>query len=234
MLTRLLKDVSEKDKEEAIKRLITDSTPDTDFFFMAVLSVLMATFGLLIDNVPVLIASMLIAPLLSPVLGIALGIVMADSKLILRSAYAIGKSFVIAIFLSSVITLFFLNFVKDGLPGYGQGFDEAYIIYFAIAVVAGIAASFASVAPQLRGALPAAAIAVTLIPPIAAIGIGIAKFDWAIISNAFIIFVINTLGIVFASMVMFSLMSLYTKRTTAHKVALAEDRKNIKNRNEKI
>ena len=84
-----LNTLSEADKSKAVEKLITDSTPDFDFFLLMTLSMLMATFGLLIDSAAVVIGSMLIAPLLSPILSFSLGIVMSDSKLISRSFYTI-------------------------------------------------------------------------------------------------------------------------------------------------
>lgn len=221
----LFADFDHATKMKALRSLISDSTPDADFFFMIILSVLMATFGLLIDNIPVLIASMLIAPLLSPVLSMALGIVTADKKLIFRSFYAIAKSFVIAVAISALVTLFFLPFVNEGLPYFGQNF-EVYIIYFAIAVISGIAASYSLVSPHFNSTLPAAAIAVTLIPPIAATGVGIAKFNWTIISSSILIFILNIIGIIFASLVMFSLMHFYIKRYEVNQIIEEEDGKN--------
>ncbi|HCC22362.1 TPA: hypothetical protein DEP86_03075 [Candidatus Uhrbacteria bacterium] len=52
---------------------------------MITLSVIMATFGLLVGSASIIIGSMLIAPLLSPILGFSMGIVMADRALISRS-----------------------------------------------------------------------------------------------------------------------------------------------------
>lgn len=222
-MSKSLLGFSDSDKSKAIEDLIIESTPDKDFFFMVVLSVLMATFGLLINNIPVLIASMLIAPLLSPVLSLALGIVMADNHLIGRSVITLAKAVVLAVFLSAMVTFFFLPLVSDGLVGYSDAAWDIFIILFFISVLAGTAASFATVSPTLNAALPAAAIAVTFIPPIAAIGIGIAKLNWTIISNAVMIFMLNVLGIVFSALVMFSLMRLYTKRVIARRTAIAED-----------
>jgi len=74
---------------------------------MTLLSVLMATFGLLLNNVAVIIGSMLIAPILYPILGVSLGITMSDSSLISRSSLTLIKSSVVGVFASFVATLFF-------------------------------------------------------------------------------------------------------------------------------
>ncbi len=106
MLT-LFNTLSEKDKSDAIEWMIRGSTPRQDFFFMMLLSVLMATFGLLLNNVAVIIGSMLIAPILYPILGVAMGITMSDSALILRSSRTLVKSAAVGIGAAFVATLFF-------------------------------------------------------------------------------------------------------------------------------
>jgi len=221
MVVVLFNRLSEKDKSDAIKRIIKESTPDQDFFLMIILSILMATFGLLIDNTAVIIGSMLIAPLLSPILGLSLGVVMADHMLIARSFYTVIKSLAYGIFGAAIVTLLFSSNYHDTTEIVSR--TEPSMIYAAIAVVAGLAASFAIAVPEVSPTLPGVAIAVALIPPIAVTGIGVARFDWNIISNSFLLFALNTAGIVFSSMVIFSLMNLYVKRTVVASAVKKED-----------
>ncbi|MCD6150000.1 TIGR00341 family protein [bacterium] len=220
----LFNNLSEKDKSNAIENLITESTPRQDFFLMVILSVLMATFGILINNTAVIIGSMLIAPILYPILSLSLGIVMADFKLISRSFYTLLKSMVFGIAAAALIALFFAQ-------GYETSLVEPSLIYVMIAIIAGLAASFALIKPQLSETLPGIAISVTLIPPLAATGIGIAKFDWNLISNSFVLFMVNAIGIIFASMIVFSLMHLYIKRVEARK-AIKKEEKAVKQEKE--
>jgi uncharacterized hydrophobic protein (TIGR00271 family) len=217
----LFNHLTEKDKSTAIEKLISDSTPDQAFFLMVILSVLMATFGLLIDSAAVIIGSMLIAPILSPILSLSLGVVMADPKLISRSFYTIVKSLAYGISGAAIVTLLFnSNYVTTSEI---IARTEPSLIYAAIAVIAGLAASFALVMPKISASLPGVAISVALIPPIAVTGIGIARFDWHIISNSFMLFAMNAAGIVFASMVVFSLMNLYVKKSVVKSAVKKED-----------
>ena len=224
MFFEIFNNLTEAEKDVAVKGLISESTPRHDFFLMMILSVLMAACGLLINSSAVIIRSMLIAPLLSPILSLSLGVVMSDYKLITRSFYVIVKSVAFSLTAAAVLAIFFLP------QGYGITSEitartNTSIIYFIIAVLAGAAASFAYIKPQLNKTLPGIAIAVALIPPLSVSGIGIAMLDWNIISKSFSLFLINIVGIVFASMVVFSLMNLYMKRTLAEKAIDKEDRK---------
>lgn len=202
----IFKGISDEEKTKAVKELISHSTPNQDFYFMIFLSIIMATFGLLIDNTPVVIGSMLVAPMMHPILTMALGIVMADTKIIWRSGVTILLSMSIGIVAAVVITALFspgdLNLEQTSFYNVEESF-----IYSAIAIVAGLAASFATTKPKLNPTMPGTAIAVTLVPPLAAIGIGIAKLDWQIITNSFVLFIVNVFGIIFASMFVFSLMN---------------------------
>jgi uncharacterized membrane protein len=101
------KNFSEKNKAEAVQNLITESSPRRDFFIMIGLSILMATFGLLLDSVAVIIGSMLVAPLLYPLLSFSLGVVIADFKLMGRSIYTIVRSSLLGITLATLTTLLF-------------------------------------------------------------------------------------------------------------------------------
>ncbi|MBU1160064.1 DUF389 domain-containing protein, partial [Patescibacteria group bacterium] len=78
---------------------------------------------------------------------------------------------------------------------------------------------------QLNETLPGIAVSVAIIPPLAVIGIGIAKLNWAVISGSFLLLLINILGIIFASMIIFSLMNLSVKKKVAQEVAKKEDKK---------
>lgn len=213
----LFNNLTEKDKSNAIENLIVESTPRQDFFLMVILSVVMAAFGLLINNMAVIIGSMLIAPILYPILSLSLGVVIADFKLISRSFYTLIKSVVFGIAAAALIALFFAQ-------DYEMYFVEPSLISVMIAIVAGLAASFALIKPQLSETLPGVAISVTLIPPLAATGIGIAKFDWNIISDSFVLFLANAIGIIFASMIVFSLMHLYIRRVEARKAIKKEEK----------
>ena len=224
MLLALFNNLTEKDKSDAVENLIENSTPNKDFFLMIILSVLMATFGLLINSPAVIIGSMLIAPILHPILSLALGIIISDTRLIYRSFYTVLKSLAYGIAAAALVTVFF-SYEGYSLTEEILARTEPSLAYAGIAIIAGLAASFALVKPKMSEALPGIAISVALIPPLAVTGIGIAKFDWGIISSSFILFIINSVGIIFSSMIVFSLMNLYVKRKVAETTIIKEDRK---------
>lgn len=216
-----LENLTEADKTRTVEKLIKESTCTTDFILMTCLSMLMAALGIAINNVPIVIGSMLISPVLFPVLSLSLGIVMSDMKLIGRSFYAMVKSILIGLALVLVFSMF-INFELDGPTSLIHNFQPS-LIYFLVAFIAGLAASFALAKPEVSETLPGVAISVALIPPLAAVSIGIVNLDWEIVSSSLKLFLLNVVGIVFSSMLFFSMMNFYIKRVIVKKIIKEED-----------
>jgi uncharacterized hydrophobic protein (TIGR00271 family) len=163
---------------------------------------------------------MLIAPLLSPIMSLSLGVTLSDKNIVSRSFLTLTKSLIYGVLISMLAT-----FLMWGITGEGS-FQEFYnpeimsrtigtFPYFIIAIIAGLATSFARVKPNLNAALPGTAIAVALVPPLATIGIGLATLNLGVAFGALGLFLLNTIGIIAAAVVMFSLMRIYTKRKHA-------------------
>ncbi len=226
MFSSLFGSVTSEEKTKAIEELITHSSPNYGFFLMVALSVSMAAFGAVLDDSVILIGSMLIAPVLYPILSLALGLVLAENPLIIRSSYTIFKSFLYAIVAGFIIgTLFGIrgDFVPEAIQIIA--FEKPSLAYTVVAAISGIAASFAVVKPSLSETLPGVAISVSLVPPLAVVGIGFSLFDLGIIINSFLLFLVNVCGVVFSAMIVFSLFQLSRKRTVAEEVIKEEDKK---------
>ena len=219
-LFKIFTDVSSEEKNEAIEVLIEHSTPRRDFFLMVVLSVAMAVFGIYLDSIVVLIGSMLIAPVLYPILTIALGIVISDISLIKRSTNTLWKSILYAMIVSVIIGLF-LPLDTPEIPGIGG--DSIIVVYALVAIASGVAASLAMAKPHMNESMPGVAVSVSLVPPLAFVGVGLAEWNWLLVQTYTVIFVVNVIGIIFASMVVFSLLNMSAKKEVAeHEIEKTE------------
>jgi uncharacterized hydrophobic protein (TIGR00271 family) len=217
--------VSEGDKDAAIEAVVQHASPRQDFFLMLVLSIAMAVFGVLLESTVILIGSMLIAPLLYPLLSLALGIITSDSKLIGRSFYTFIKSVGVALLAGFAISFLF--------AGDGSGFvfplgivagGSQSLMYAVVAVIAGFAAAFAVTKPHLNETMPGVAISVALVPPLAVAGVGLSFLNWEVTSNALLLFAVNVIGVVFSAMVVFALFRFGVKRTVTHEVLKEEEK----------
>lgn len=213
MLRALFGNVSEEDKNTAIQNIVGHATPRQDFFVMMGLSVAMAVFGILLDSIVILIGSMLIAPLLYPLLSFALGVITTDSNLMARSFSTITKSVGYGLVVGFVIGFVFSN--HDATTIFPNAVISSSLMYSVVAVIAGFAAALAMTKPHLNETLPGVAISVALVPPLATAGIGLALFEWQIVSDSLLLFIVNAIGIVFSSMIVFSLFRFAVKQRVA-------------------
>lgn len=209
-----LRAIEDKDKTSVVRRLMEYSTPDFDYFYLIGLSVLMATFGLLLNSGAIVIGSMLIAPLMYPILGISLGLVMSNYSVLGRSFSTLIKSLTIGLFLAA-IGAFFFGGSETYMTAEVLSRTEPSLLHLCVAVIAGAAVAYMMAKPEWSDTLPGVAISVALIPPLATVGIGIAALDPFIIKGASVILVLNIIGIIGTAMVIFLLMNLATKAKIA-------------------
>lgn len=225
MFDVLFNTVSGEEKEKAIENIITHASPRQDFFLMMVLAVAMAAMGVVTDSTIILIGSMLIAPMLYPLLSLSLGIVISDSPVMGRSLYTLAKSTVFALAAAFVIGLFFTGTDLSTIHIVTQSVPK--LAFAIVAGIAGFAAAFAMTKPNLNEMLPGVAISVALVPPLAVAGIGLAHFEWGIFAQAFLLFLTNVVGIVLFATVVFSLFNFAAKRKAVVE-AVKKDTKEVK------
>ncbi len=215
--------VDDEAKARAVARLVRGSTPDFDFFFLMVLSVVMATVGIIIDSPTVVIGSMLIAPILFPVLSLALGVVLGDYLIFYRALTTLGFATALSVALAMAVVLMVPG--EIAMTAELASRAEPTLAYLIIAVVSGFAVSYALVQPGLNETLPGIAISVALLPPLSATGALAAMGEWSASVGAFALFVVNVLGILIAAIVSFMLMNLAASRHAAVAVVKKEEKR---------
>lgn len=217
MFIGIFDNVENKEKEEAIETLVANSSPRQDYFFLVILSISMATLGVLLDSIIVVIGSMLIAPVLYPVIGIGMGIAVFDDDLTFRSAYTLAQSVVVALLFAILIGIFFDQSVLTTQIVQTMKETEYVLMYFVIAVIAGFASSLSVIKPQMSESFSGIAVSVALVPPLAIAGIAAAHLNLALTSSMLVLFSANIAGIVIASGLLFVAMRLHVKKSFAEK-----------------
>lgn len=213
--------VDSAERRQVVEKLIEESSPRRSFFMMIVLSTALATLGLLIENIPVVIGAMLVAPLLTPVLCTSMGVVIYDFRLTRRSFVSIIKAVFVAIITAAVIT-FLTQSSQGGLALVAQ--LKPTVIFVYIAFISGLAAAYAWGNPRMKEALPGVAISVTLIPPLAGVGIGLALFNFQIIADTLMLLIINLVCITLMSVLIFQFMGFYKERRSAERAIKKEEK----------
>jgi uncharacterized hydrophobic protein (TIGR00271 family) len=205
---RIVPPISQKRRGEVQVQLRDSSHPDFDFFLLVLLSSVIATLGLLIDSPATIIGAMLVAPLMSPIIGLGLASIRGDDRFLRDAASALLRGALLSIFIAFLLTwgnrfMPFIDLRVDNLPGEVLARTRPSPIDLSIALAGGLAAAFALAMPNISAALPGVAIATALMPPLCTIGIGLAFSRWDVAGGAFLLFITNSVTIAFAAMLVF-------------------------------
>ncbi len=206
--------IEREDRARAVRELLANSTQSFDYSLLLSLAVLIAAVGIASLNIPLLIASMLIAPLLYPVLSLGLGIVLHDTRVIGLSARTLFWSSAGSVLLAFVAG-FFLSEPDGGVRGEVLSLFTPSLGYLVVAVAAGIAVTYTLMRPHLSAHLPGVAVAVALLPPLAAAGVALSWGWWEVLWQALALFFLNVGGVVAASVTLFSLANMVQERPAA-------------------
>lgn len=185
----------EQDFEDVFVTLRGYARLSASFLVLVVLSTILATLGLFLNNAPVVIGAMLIAPLMGPVVSVAMAILRNDRKL-LRHALRV-------VILGTGLTVLIAALTTAMLP-YEPVTEEIQsrmqpnLLDLGVAIVSGLAAAYAHAHESVHRSLPGVAIAVALVPPACVIGIGVGWSDWDIVNGAGLLFLANLAGITLA------------------------------------
>ncbi len=196
---------------ELFEGLQNGSVAGMDFIMLICLSTAIAALGLIQNSPAVVIGAMLVAPLMTPMLGAGLGLLQGNVLLVRHAT----TSILVGFSLSLSIGLFF-GLLTPGLVELTPELRARCapnILDLIIALLSGVAAAYALARPGLLGALPGVAIAAALVPPIATTGIAIALGEAAQATLAATLFGTNLVAIILGSAATFFILGVRTEGT---------------------
>lgn len=174
-----------------------------DFMTLTGLSTLIASLGLIQDSAAVVIGAMLVAPLMTPMIGAGLGLVQGNIVLVREAAKSVFFGFFLAFGVGAACGLLFGSFMvaapESSLSQELLRRCHPTVLDLIIALASGIAAAYAQARPRLSSALPGVAIAAALVPPIATAGIAAASLQLEVAVGAITLFTANLVAIVLGS-----------------------------------
>ena len=194
-------------QKEVLVELEQAASPGFDYFLLVVLSCSIATFGLLTNSAAVIIGAMLVAPLMSPILGLSLASIAGEQHMFRRSAVALVEGVVLAVVLATLLgwlaQLLPFDMLSE-LPQEVLARTRPTPFDLGIALAGGAAAAYALAQPRLSAALPGVAIATALMPPVCTVGIGISLGNSSVVFGAGLLFFTNLAAISFAGILVFA------------------------------
>ena len=187
-------------RQELVATLSSSTQLNSTYIMMLLLSVAVAIVGLLNNNIAVIIAAMVIAPLLGPNITLALATSMVDYSLGWRAVIvgSIGAAIalVIAIVLGYILPLESLGSIEimnRTTIGYGD---------FVLALAAGAAGTLAFTTGG-SGTLIGVMVAVALLPPLLVFGLKIGSGETQQAIGAGFLYTVNFIGVNLAAVLTF-------------------------------
>jgi uncharacterized hydrophobic protein (TIGR00271 family) len=159
-------------------------------------STLIACLGLVANSTAVIIGAMLVAPLMTPIFGIALALVRGEPRLLGRALRAEGVGVLLGV---GIATLFgVMPLALEATPEM-LARTQPNLLDLLVAVLAGFAGSYAMIDERLSPALPGVAIATAIVPPVANTGLCLAVGAYQGAYGSFLLFLANFLSILIVS-----------------------------------
>lgn len=193
----------ESDFKELFLNLKEAARINSTYVLLMVLSSLLATLGLFLNSPSIVIGAMVLAPLMSPIISLSMGILRTDADLSRKSFSTLFVGMAIALLLSALMA-YLLPF--QDVTNEIEGRLNPSTLDLLVAVLSGVAGAFANARENIAKSLPGVAIAVALVPPLCVSGIGLGWLNVEIFSGAMLLFLTNLTGIIMAAGLSFMVM----------------------------
>lgn len=202
-------------REELYNSTSSAAALTTEFVLMTVLAAIVAAVGLITDNTAAVIGAMVIAPLLSPNIALALGAALGNSRLLLRGLQSLLGGIAIAVVLGMVVAHIMQTDSLSrelSLRVFG-GLDSVVL-----ALAAGAAAAMAltgSTSMTMVGVM----VAVALLPPAVTVGIVLGMGRYRAAAGATGLLVENVASVILAAQAVFYYRGIRPKSWLEQRVA---------------
>ncbi len=194
---------SEERFKDLFIALRDDARIDVIYVVLMLLSTVLATTGLYLNSASVIIGAMLLAPLMAPIVSLAMGLLRQDVPMVKHSISKIVLGILLALTTAAVMTLFF---TYKPVTGEMEARLSPTVLDLIVAIAAGVAGAYTKSHKEILQSLAGVAIAVALVPPLAVAGIGLGRLDPEFFGQAFLLFSTNLVGIILAAILTFRLL----------------------------
>lgn len=180
--------------ERSIRNNIEFKGPNA---WILAIAIIIASVGLNVNSIPVIIGAMLISPLMGPIFGLGLGLGINDINLMKQA----GKNLIVMVSISLAVSLLYFLFTPLNLsnPTELLARTKPTIFDVAIALFGGFAGIFEQCRKEKGTVFSGVAIATALMPPLCTAGYGLATGNLGCFLGALYLFCINCLFITLAT-----------------------------------
>jgi uncharacterized hydrophobic protein (TIGR00271 family) len=192
--------VSDERAFAVYEEIARGSRPESRFYTMVAASTAIAALGLIMNSTAVVIGAMLVAPLMTPIFGIALALVRGDTTLLGQAIRAEIAGILLTVSLGCLFGFAMPEFeaTQEMLSRTSPNLLDLFV-----AIFAGFAGAYAMVDEHISPALPGVAIATAIVPPLANSGLCIALGAYSGAMSSFLLFLANLLSILLVAAAIF-------------------------------
>jgi uncharacterized hydrophobic protein (TIGR00271 family) len=197
--------LTQVERNELVWGARKSALPGIDYSMLILLAAGLASLGLMANSTAVIIGAMLVAPLMSPLGALAIGMAAGELSITRRAVFTLVQGVLLALLISIVMGLLLQihvptpEMIARGNPT---------LLDAGVALVSGLVAAFALARKEIPVALAGVAIAAALMPPVCTIGIGITMGNLRIAGGATLLFLANITFIVMAQNAIFLWMGM--------------------------
>jgi len=181
------------------------------FWILIVLASVIAAGGIAADSTATVIGAMIVAPLMTPILGTMLSVVLADRSNLIRSLLLVACGALTAIAIGWLVGLVVVNDVVAATNSQVAGRVHPRLVDLLAALATGAVGSVALVRRDISDTLPGVAIAISLVPPLSVVGFTLeaGKPDQAL--GALLLFLTNVAAILASGTIVMALYGFHRR-----------------------
>ena len=206
------RDVGDDMRNDVVDNLFFEPPDATQkqvgFWVLLILSTSIATLGIIADSTAVVIGAMLVAPLMTPIMGVSAAIVNGWTRRVATSFATIAGGVGVSIATAWIVAAWTPQLVPLASNTQILSRTSPTLVDMMIAVAAGAAGAYATVDRRVSSSITGVAIAVALVPPLGVVGLTLKAGEFGDAGGAFLLFLTNLVSIILVASVVFVIAGL--------------------------
>ncbi|HPJ20200.1 MAG TPA: DUF389 domain-containing protein [Actinomycetota bacterium] len=186
------------------------STKLSRFWSLLILSACIGAAGVVADSTATVIGAMIIAPLMVPIMGSVLAITTSDRDNLARSVILIIGGAAAAIVIGYLFGMINPIAVTADTSSQVSTRVSPRLIDLLAALATGAAGAFAQCRDDVSDTLPGVAIAISLVPPLAVVGLTLEAGELAQATGALLLFATNVGAILLSGVIVMAVFGVHT------------------------
>lgn len=181
------------------------------FWILLVLAAIIASAGVVADSTATVIGAMIVAPLMTPILGTVLAIAVGERSNLVRSVLMVLGGALLAIAIGYLFGLSVPTDIVADSSSQVAGRVSPRLVDLIAALATGVVGAFAQCRADVSDTLPGVAIAISLVPPLVVVGLTLEAGASGEALGALLLFGTNVAAILLAGSIVMAVFGVHRK-----------------------